>query len=57
MLWLRTFIPQSLLSTNKMEGKLEILQTYQKSEEIVHVLLIFCAFKDFYCNAVKRKHS
>ena len=31
-----------------IEGKLKILDTNQKSEEI----LVFCVFMDFYCNVV-----
>ena len=38
-----------------MEGKLKILGTNKKSEEIIQVSLIFCPFGDFYCNVVKRK--
>ena len=47
-----TLLPQS---THKMEGKLKILEINQKSEEIIHIYLVFCAFRGFYCDIVKRK--
>ena len=37
-----------------MEGKLKILGTNKKSEEIIQVSLIFWAFGDFNCDVVKR---
>ena len=37
-----------------IDGKLKILETNQKSKEIMHFYLIFCVFMDFYCNVVKR---
>ena len=46
MIWL---IPKFHLTTRIMDG------TNKKSEEIVHISLIFCAFGDFYCDVVKRK--
>ena len=42
-----------------MEGKLKILGTKLKSEEILHVHLTFCAFEDFYYDNIyanDRKH-
>ena len=39
---------KSRLSTHKIEGKLKILGTNQKHEEIIHIYLIFCTFGDFY---------
>ena len=38
-----------------MEGKLKILETNKKSEEIISFYLIFRAFDHFYCDVVKRK--
>ena len=38
-----------------MEGKLKILGTNKKSEEIISFYLIFRAFDHFYCDVVKRK--
>ena len=35
-----------------VEGKLNILETNQKSEEITHFYHIFCALGDFYYNFV-----
>ena len=46
----------SILLINKYKGrKLKILGTILKSEEILHVYLIFCAFGDFYCDVIYRK--
>ena len=42
------------MSANINEGKLKILETSQKSEEILHFYLIFCVFMDFYCDVFKR---
>ena len=42
------------MSTHTMEGKLIILGTNLKSEEILHIYLIFCAFDDFYGHVVSR---
>ena len=55
MFWLRLFLPQSLLSAYITEGKLKILGTNKKSEEIISLHLIFCAFGHFYCDFLKRK--
>ena len=48
-------LPKSRLTTHKMEGKLKILGTNKKSEEIIQVSLIFWAFGNFNCDVVKRK--
>ena len=48
--------PQSRLSAHITEGKLKLLGTNKKSEEIISLYLIFCSFGDFYWNVVKRKH-
>ena len=50
-----TLLSQSLLSTHIMEGKLKIMKTHQKSEEIVYIYLIFFAFGDFYYDVIKNK--
>ena len=43
-------------STHITEGKLEILRTNHKSEEIVHLYpIFFCAFEQFCCDFLKRK--
>ena len=55
MFWLQHFLPQSHLSTYVMEGKLKILETNQKSEEITHFNTMYCAFWDFHWDVVKRK--
>ena len=41
-----------------MEGKLKILEIKQKSEEILQIYLIFCAFGDFlsmFCGDVLKR--
>ena len=45
-------ITPGLLTTHKMEGKLKILGTNKKSEEIIQVSLIFWPFGDFNCDVV-----
>ena len=37
-----------------IEGKLKILETNQKSEEILHIYLIIFVSGDFYCDLFKR---
>ena len=43
------------MSVHKIEGKLKILGTNKKSEEIICIYLVFYAFGHFYCDVVKRK--
>ena len=43
------------MSTHKIEGKLKILGRNKKHEEIISFYLIFCVYRHFYCDFVKRK--
>ena len=38
-----------------MKGRVKILGTNNKSEEIINGYLIFCTFSHLYCDVVKRK--
>ena len=42
------------LSAHILEGKIKLLETLKKSEEILHCYLIFSVFMDFYCDVIKR---
>ena len=57
MFWSQHFIT-SITLVNSYKGiKLKILETNQKSEETANTMYpIFCAFRDFCCNFVKRKY-
>ena len=46
--------PPLRLSAHIMEGKLKILGTTPKSEEITHFYPIFCVFADFYSDMLSR---
>ena len=56
MFWLRRVITQFCLSAYITEGKLKILRTNKKSEEIISLYHVFRAFGHFYCDVVKRNH-
>ena len=42
-----TLLPQSFFSTHKMEGELKILEINQKSENMIHIHLVFVQLRTF----------